>query len=246
MDEQMERAGNFLPRVDEEGGGRSNEVDRRVVSLTAPASVAAEQYRTLYYRLERMRAVRPMRVVALTSAMAGEGKTVTAVNVALTAARANLDRRVLLVDADLRQNQVASALGIRSRPGLAELLAGECEAKDVIRRFRSTRLAVIPAGASPEDSSRVLASARMKQILSKMREAFDEIYLDLPPALPFADASIAAAMADGVVLVIRANATPLRAVDEALERLAGTTVVGCVLNATEAGAGAYPGAYVRR
>ncbi len=246
MDEQMERAGNFLPRVDEEGVSRSNEVDRRVVSLTAPASVAAEQYRTLYYRLERMREVRPMKVVALTSAVAGEGKTVTAVNVALTAARANLDRRILLVDADLRQNRVAAALGIRNKPGLSELLAGECEAKDVIRRFQSTRLAVIPAGAPPEDSSQALASARMKQILAKMREAFDEIYFDLPPALPFADAPIAAAMADGVVLVIRANATPLRAVTEAMERLAGAAVVGCVLNAADAGRGAYQRAYARR
>jgi protein-tyrosine kinase len=73
MDQTMERAGNFLPRIDEKAN--VNEVDRKVVSLTAPASSAAEQYRTLFYRLERMREMRPMKTVAFTSAMPGEGKT---------------------------------------------------------------------------------------------------------------------------------------------------------------------------
>src|SRR5512140_82903 len=117
MDEQMERAGNFLPRVDEEEVSRSNEVDRRVVTLTAPASAAAEQYRTLYYRLERMRELRPMKVISFTSALPGEGKTLTAVNVALTSARANPDRRILLVDADLRCSQVGATLGLVAKPG---------------------------------------------------------------------------------------------------------------------------------
>src|SRR5438270_13796511 len=93
MDQTMERAGNFLPRVDE--ASVVNEVDRRVVTLTAPASSAAEQYRSLYYRLERMRQLRPMKVIAVTSALPGEGKTVTSVNLALAAARATIDRRIL-------------------------------------------------------------------------------------------------------------------------------------------------------
>lgn len=73
MDQTMERAGNFLPRVDDNPTG-GNAVDRRVVTLTAPASAAAEQYRSLYYRLERMRDLRPMKVVALTSAMPGKAR----------------------------------------------------------------------------------------------------------------------------------------------------------------------------
>src|SRR5579859_4176213 len=123
MDQTMERAENFLSRVDE-GGQPRNEVDRRLVTLTAPASVAAEQYRTLYYRLGRMRDLRPLKLVAFTSALPGEGKTVTAVNLALTAARANPEARVLLIDGDLRRSQVAKVLGVRGSPGLAELLAG--------------------------------------------------------------------------------------------------------------------------
>src|SRR5262249_22780663 len=138
-----ERAGNFLPRLDEDPHA-SEGVDRNVVTLTAPASAAAEQFRTLYFRLERLRHLRPMRVVAVTSSVRGEGKTVTAVNLALAAARASMDRRVLLVDADLRRGRVAELLGIRTAPGLKALLAGEAEARDVVRRFQGERLAVIP------------------------------------------------------------------------------------------------------
>ncbi|QDE97155.1 CpsD/CapB family tyrosine-protein kinase [Myxococcus xanthus] len=232
MDQTMERAGNFLPRVDDNPTG-GNAVDRRVVTLTAPASAAAEQYRSLYYRIERMRDLRPMKVVALTSAMPGEGKTVTSVNLALAAARANPERRILLVDADLRRGGVAATLGMRNKTGLAELLAGDCEVRDVVRRFNSTRLALIPAGVTPEDTAQVLASGRMKQFLKAVREGFDEVYIDLPPTLPFADAAILGHQADGVLMVIRANVTSGKAVHQAVESLGGAPIVGCVLNGAE-------------
>jgi protein-tyrosine kinase len=245
MDRTIERAGNFLPRVDEPAGN-PNAVDRRVVTLTAPASVAAEQYRTLYYRLERMREVKPMKVVAFTSAMPGEGKTVTVVNLALAAARANSERRILLIDADLRRSQVGQVLGIRSKPGLAELLAGECEVRDVVRRFNATRLAVIPAGATPEEPTQVLAGSRMKQLLKAVRDNFDEVYIDLPPTLPFADATILGHQADGVLMVIRANVTPTKAVNQAVEQLGGAPILGCVLNGAEVNSTPYLKNYVKK
>lgn len=244
MDQTMERAGNFLPRVDE-SSITQNQVDRRVVTLTAPASTAAEQYRTLYYRLERLRELRPMKVVAFTSAMSGEGKTVTAVNLALTAARANSERQILLLDADLRRSQVADVLGCKSRPGLSEFLIGEAELPDVVRGFKSTRLAVIPAGGPPEESTQLLASARMKELLKALRGNFDEVYVDLPPTLPFADASILACQSDGVVMVIRANVTSSKRVDHALEQLTGASVIGCVLNGAEPSSTPYLKSYFR-
>ena len=245
MDRTMERAGNFLPRVDE-SSGNPNAVDRRVVTLTAPASAAAEQYRSLYYRLERMREARPMKVIALTSAMAGEGKTVTAVNLALAAARANPERRILLIDADLRRGQVADVLGIKGRPGLSELLAGECEVRDLVRRFHATRMAVITAGATPEEPTQALASARMKQFLKVVREHFDEVYVDLPPTLPFADSAILGHQTDGLLMVVRANVTPARAVNQAVEQLGGAPILGCVLNGAEVSDTPYMKNYMRK
>ncbi len=238
MDQTMTRAGNFLPRVDE-GTEARNEVDRRVVTLTSPASNAAEQYRTLYYRLDRLRTVKPMKTVALTSAMPGEGKTVTSVNLALTAARANPERRVLLIDADLRRSQVAQVLGFKTKPGLAELLSGDCQLNEAVRRFRSTRLAVIPAGATPEEPTQLLASRRMRELMEAVKNGFDEVYIDLPPTLPFADAAILAQQADGVVMVIRAKVTNTTQVQHAMEHLQGVPVVGCVLNGAEDNAAQY-------
>jgi protein-tyrosine kinase len=245
MDQTIERAGNFLPRVDE-SAGNPNAVDRRVVSLTAPASAAAEQYRSLYYRLERLREAKPMKVIALTSAMPGEGKTVTAVNLALAAARANPERRILLIDADLRRSQVGSVLGIRGKSGLAELLAGECEVRDVIRRFHGTRLAVIPGGSTPEEPTQVLASTRMKQFLQAVRENFEEVYIDLPPTLPFADAAILGHQMDGVLMVVRANVTPIRAVNQAVEQLGGAPILGSVLNGAEVNTTPYLKNYMKK
>lgn len=235
MEETMERAGNFLPRLDGDPYS-STEVDRNVVTLTAPASMAAEQFRTLYFRLERLRQVRPMRVVAVTSAVEGEGKTLTALNLALTAARATMDRRVLLVDADLRRGQVAERLGVRSIPGLKEILDGDSDAHEVVRRFQGERLAVMPSGKTASEPTQLLASPRMRTLLSRIREHFDEVYLDLPPTLPFADAAILGGMADGVLLVIRAGQTPASHVHQAIEHLAGAPIVGCVLNGAESAA----------
>lgn len=232
MNRRMERADNFLPRVDA-GAHPPNAVDRTVVSLTAPASQAAEQYRALYYRLDRLRETRPMKMVAFTSAVMGEGKTVTSVNVALTAARATFDRRILLLDADLRRSQVGEMLGFRGRPGLSELLAGECNLPAALRRFRATRLAVLPAGGPSEDPTGLLAGAKMRELLTALEGAFDEIYIDLPPTLPFADAPILANRADGVVMVIRARVTSSEHVESALEQLASAHVVGCILNDAE-------------
>lgn len=244
MERTMERAGNFLPRVDKAEG--INEVDRRVVSLTAPASAAAEQYRTLYYRLERMRELRPMKVVAITSSVPGEGKTVTAVNVALTAARANREKRVLLIDADLRRSQVADVLGIRGKPGLTEVLEGDAPIQEAIRRFNSTSLMVLPAGGTAEEPTQVLASDRMKTLLKRLRETFDEVYIDLPPTLPFADAAIVGMQTDGVVMVIRAGQTSQRLVNNALESLQGAPVVGCVLNGGELAQAPYVKNYLKK
>lgn len=240
MEETMERAGNFLNRNEEAAeGGR---VENRVVTLTAPASQAAEQYRTLYYRLERLRMLKPLKVVALTSAVPGEGKTLTAVNLALTAARAAPERRILLVDADLRRGRVARTLGVRGRPGLHEILSGECQIHDAVRRFHGTRLAIVPSGGMAEEPTRMLSSTRMRELVEAMREGFDEVYLDLPPALPFADASILGAQMDGLLMVVRAGRTSSRVVEEALDVMGGTPLVGCVLN----GAQTIPQGYLPR
>jgi len=231
MDPTIERSGNFATRVDVNGSFQ--EVDSRVVTLTLPASAAAEQYRVLYHRLERMRALKPLKLVALTSAVAGEGKTITAVNLAMAAAAASPDRKVLLIDCDLRRPKVHTYLGLRASPGLGEVLREEVEIGQAVRRFSSTRLAVLPAGAPVEEAADLLASSRMRRLLQLAGEHFDEIYLDAPPALAFADAHILSAQCQGVLMVVKAGATSSKRVAQALAMLGDAPVLGCVLNGVE-------------
>lgn len=196
----------------------------QLVALADPLSPAAEQYRVLYHRLARMAARRPARVVAVTSAGRGEGRTTTAANLALTAAGEG--RSVLLVEADLRRPALAALLGLVPRAGLGELLEGTAEPGQAIVRVGA--LSVLCAGKA-RDPSAALRSARAPGVVDGWRAAYDHVYLDAPPALAFADGDRIVAEADLAVLVVRVRVTPRQVVGLALEAL-GDRAAGIVLN----------------
>lgn len=230
MDEAMQKAANFLPRV-ERPPASGEAVNEALVALSAPGSLAAEQYRVLYHRIERARAARSVKVVAITSAVAGEGKSLTAANLALVAAAADPGRRVLLVDADLRRPRLHLLLGVEGRPGLGDFLAGDAVLTEVVRRpAGGSHLMVLPAGAPREDAGQLIGGVTMRRFLEQGRSHFDEIYLDVPPVLPVADGALLAGLSDASLLVIRAGATSRSWVMQALESLQGTRLLGCVLN----------------
>jgi len=231
----LEKAGNFLPQAGERWANEVGGIDRNLVALTAPASVATEQYRVLHHRIEQARAAAPTRLVAFTSAICGEGKSLTASNLALVAAAADPDRRVLLIDADLRRPRLHSLLDLDLRPGLADFLEGEATLEQAARRLPRLRLTVIPAGAPREHAGALIGGPTMRLLLQKVREHFDEIYLDAPPVLPVADGARLSALSDAAVLVVRAGATSRSLVEQALESLGGTRLLGCVLNGVESG-----------
>src|SRR5438067_12681887 len=140
----------FLERI--EGGGAEVTIDERLVAITDPQGAAAEQYRMLLHRLRYARSLRGAQqggaVIAVTSALRDEGTSLTAANLALTAARTG-DSRVALVDCDLRRGAQGTLFGMGVRPGLSELLSGKCEIGEALGRFHEGRLAVIPAGKTP-------------------------------------------------------------------------------------------------
>lgn len=232
----VESRGRFLERV--EGGEVETSVDARLVALTQPMSAAAEQYRMLLHRVRHLRAMSGEHgpggvVVAITSAVRGEGVSITAANLALTAARAR-DAKVALVDCDLRRPGMAQLFGMGARPGLGEVLSGKTEIGEALGHHQAGHLTVIGAGkSSGADSASLLAGPRFAQTLSLLRSLFDEIYLDVPPALATADASVVSYQADGVVLVARAGATPREQVASAVRSLQGAPVWGLVLNGVE-------------
>ncbi len=201
-----------------------------LVALGAPESAAAGQFRVLYHRLVRLAARRPLRIVAVTSASRGEGRTLTAANLALTAAQE--DRAVVLVEADVRQPALGALFGLVPRAGLAEVLEGTAELSQAIARVGA--LSVLTAGAVG-DAPALLRHARAPALMDQLRAAYDLVILDAPPALAFTDGDRLAGAADVAILVVRAGVTPRQVVRLALESL-GDLAAGVVLNDVDADA----------
>lgn len=196
----------------------------RLVALDAPDSPAAEQFRVLHARLQRLAARRALRVVAVTSAGRREGRTFAAANLALTAALEG--RSTVLVEADLHRPSLAGLLGLAPRAGLADVLAGTAELGQATARVGP--LAVLVAGETG-DAAAALRSPRAPAVVDQLRAAYDLVVLDAPPALAFTDGDRLASAADGALLVVRAGTTPRPVVRLALDVL-GDRAAGIVLN----------------
>jgi protein-tyrosine kinase len=199
-----------------------------LVAQAAPSSAAAEQYRVLAHRLERIGASRPLRVVAVTSATRGEGRSTIAANLALTAAQEG--RETILVECDVRKPSLATLFDLAPRAWLAQVLDGSAELSQALCPVGP--LSVLCAGDA-RDPMAVLRSPRLGPLLDTLRATYALVVLDAPPALAFADAGRLATAADGAVLVVRVHATPRDVVRMAVDSL-GDKVVGVVLNGVDA------------
>lgn len=221
-------------------------LDRRLVSLTAPASFAAEQYQGLRLTLERLARSRDVKVMAVSSPATGDGKTVTAINLAGALARGS-DDRVLLIDADLRRPAIATHLGIpHAALGLADaLIEGPTSIADVVQRLEDYNLDVIPAGTTRAGIGELLRSPRLDAFLQKARQRYAYIVLDTPPLLPVADSVLLAASVDGVLMIVSANQTPRKLLGEALNMLDPSKVLGIVFNRDTRPLFGYYNAYYR-
>lgn len=221
-------------------------VDEHLTSLLRPTSPDAEQYRVLRHRLEQVRATRGVKVLAVTSAAMGDGKSTTAINLAGTIAQ-NREARVLIVDADLRRPSVAKYLGMGADgPGLVEaILEPRHDLSALIRHRPAFNLSVLPAGRCPTLAYEILRSPRIPALLDQAREWFDYIILDTPPVLLLADSRVIADWVDGMLIVVTANKTPRKLLAEALSVLDPAKVVGIVLNGDNRPLAGYYKAYYR-
>ena len=206
-------------------------LDTHLVSLTAPASFAAEQYQGLRLTIERVGRARTMQVIAVTSPGAGEGKTLTSINLAGALAHGN-EARVLLIDADLRRPAVALQLGLAdSAAGLADVLTDEgTELAQVVRTIHPFNLDVVTAGTAKTAIHQLLRSSRLDAMLRDARERYDFIVIDTPPLLPVFDSALLAKASDGVLMIVSANQTPRKLLGEALNLLDPAKVLGIVFN----------------
>ncbi|MEP6918399.1 MAG: CpsD/CapB family tyrosine-protein kinase, partial [Acidobacteriota bacterium] len=167
--------------------------------------------------------------IVVTSPNLGDGKSLTAANLAITMAQ-EFQQRVLLVDADLRRPSVHRMFGVAAGPGLADVLIGATELSQALVVLPDQHLTLLPAGPVPSHPAELLGSAAMRRLLDTLRARFDRIIIDMPPASPLADLNIVAPMADGVLMIVRAGVTPKPAIERALAGLDASKVLGLVLN----------------
>jgi len=191
---------------------------------------AAEQFRTLRSRLYQLQQSQSVRTLLVTSSIPGEGKTFVAMNLAQAIVR-QPDRRVLLIDSDLRRSRLHVPLGAPSAPGLADYLRGEADELAVIQQEQGGNLCFIPGGNEVSNPSELLSNDRLKKLLTRLAPIFDWVIIDSPPCLPVADASVLADLCDGVLLVVRAGSTPSSTAQKACQELHGRKIAGVVLNA---------------
>jgi capsular exopolysaccharide synthesis family protein len=203
-----------------------------LVAALAPHVDIAEQYRTLRTRIVLGEDGRPRRALLVTSPAKGDGKTVTATNLALTMAQ-EFNRRIVLVDADLREPAVHTLLGLPRSPGLSEVLAGSLPLDEALVELPEFNLTVLPAGAEAERPAEQLGSSGMRHVLDALRTRFDRVLVDVPPIVPLADVSVLAPQVDGVLLVVRAGATTKPAIEKALSVVDANRLLGIVLNGTD-------------
>ncbi|PIQ84105.1 MAG: capsular biosynthesis protein [Candidatus Omnitrophica bacterium CG11_big_fil_rev_8_21_14_0_20_63_9] len=210
-------------------------IDPHIVAATDSSSPIAEQYRILRTNLQSLRLRPGPKTIVVTSSVHSEGKSVTSINLALTLARQE-NLRVVLVDADLRKGSINKWMGLGERAeGLSTALLRGGELNGSLLKLKDPALAVLPCGDYPEHPAELLESSSMKKVLAGLREQFDVIVIDAPPVLPVADPGILAAQADGVLLVVRAGKTQRKTVLQAqsLLRQMKANVLGCVLTHVE-------------
>jgi capsular exopolysaccharide synthesis family protein len=196
----------------------------------ASSSVSAEQYRRLAAVLHEEQAHGKLKTVMVTSALPSEGKTLTAVNLALTLS-GSYGRRVLVIDADLRAPSMHRLLGIRNSRGLGDALRDRSTALPIVEV--SPRLSVVTAGRPGPSPLSDLTSERMGEVIRECAASFDWVLVDTPPVGLLSDAQVLARLVNGVIFVIAAGSTPAGAVQRAVSDLGAESIIGTVLNRVE-------------
>lgn len=190
---------------------------------------AEEAYRALRTRLSRIRSTQGIRSFVLTSAIAGEGKTLTALNLALCCAQLH-NMRILLIDADIRTGGLARRIGCHMGQGLAEVLSGECTPEEAILATDIPGLFVLGSGSSSTAPAELFASGKWQEFIGWCNESFKLILVDCPPMLDLSDVELISAACDGVLIVVRARYSKRDILQRCAAQLDQKKILGVVYN----------------
>lgn len=212
-----------------------SKVDPRIVTYFDPKALISEQYKILRTNVLSANAKRPLKTLVITSSLHSEGKTITALNLAMAIAQSTQKPKVLLIDADMRRGRVARYLGVEQKTGLTEILTDKADPSQTLFHIDIENLTFLAGGAVAENPAELLASEAMQRLLAEMKTQFDHILMDTPPIISVTDSGIIGALADGVLLVIQAGRTQRGIVQRATELLeqAHCKTIGHVLTNIE-------------
>ena len=210
-----------------------DDLDPRLVCFLSPDSFEADQYRMLRYAVERACPSENGRVIAITSAITGEGKTLTAINLAGTIAKAG-QAQVLIIDADLRRPSVAKVLGrshVSRGWGLVDaILDRRLSLEQIAWSMEPFNLSVVTPRRPQSDTYELLTCERFGELVREARQKYDYIIVDSPPVLPAPDSRLLAQWVDGYLIIVAADKTPRKLVEETFALLGPSKILGLVFN----------------
>jgi receptor protein-tyrosine kinase len=207
--------------------------ESHLLDLNNSHETPAEEFRTLRTRLNHLQSLQPLHTIVVTSPSPAEGKTFTAVNLAL--AQSHLaESSVLLGDFDLRRPIVHNLFQIDRAPGLSDYLTGQCTFAQAIRRVEAMNLYLLPAGSPVKNPLELLNMRQAKLLFEELPRSFNWAVFDTPPLLFSADANLLSTMADGTILVVKIGSTTFDNVTRAMQSLCENNVLGIVANGARA------------
>lgn len=202
----------------------------KITSLEKPQSNISEAYRTIRTGIEFSNLDKDLKVICMTSSKQNEGKTTVLSNLGVSFAK--IDKKVLLIDADLRNPSISKMFDTSNSQGLMDILLGKRNIQDCIKKTKQENLYILTGGTIPPNPAEVLSSKKMSEFIESIKDEYDYIFIDSPPVGVVSDASIISAYSDGVIFVVGANEVDSNLAKIAKERLDGVkaNIVGVILN----------------
>lgn len=203
---------------------------KTLISLNHPKSAISEAYRSLRTNIQFSSLDKSIKTIAITSSGPGEGKTTTISNLAIAMAQAN--KRILLIDADLRKPKIHKQFELNNVSGLTNALVLNTPLEDVIRKSTIAGLDILTSGPKPPNPSEILGSKAMKLLIGESKRKYDKVLLDSPPIGVVTDPAVLSAIADGTILLVNFGKTHIEEAQRAKQLLenVNTNILGVVLN----------------
>ena len=203
---------------------------KAIISYNDPKSVISEQYRAIRTNIEYSNVDQNTKTILVTSSDKNEGKTTTVSNLAVSFA--NLNKKVLLIDCDLRNASIHKMFKLNNIYGLTDILAKDRAVDKCIQKTELENLYVLTAGAIPPNPAEILSSDKMKNLIENLKNVYDYIFIDTPPIGLVTDAGVLSSFIDGVVLVVKSESVEKKYLEETKKKLdaVDARILGAILN----------------